>query len=399
VPLDLPDDRARLAPGDRVMLVVADQEEEADLAMTVAHERGLKCLVALGGGGALTFAQEHPLDGVLLLGGVGVLRQLKHHPRTRHLPVWVLGDPSSRQSALTAGAAGFGERPVGREALGEAFECIQEIGERSTKRLLVVEDDEVARNGIVELVGGEDVEVTGVGSAAEALAALEDGRFDAMVLDLKLPDSSGFELLEKLRDDERHGTLPVIVHTGKPLTRKEETRLKRFAGAIVVKDAGSPERLLDETALYLHRPPAALSAEHRRMLESLHQADAVLQGRKVLIVDDDVRNVFALTSVLEARGMKVLYAENGREGLEILNANPDVDLVLADVMMPEMDGYEMTREIRDQSRFSDLPIISLTAKAMQGDRDRSIASGASDYVTKPVDADQLLSLMRVWLYR
>jgi CheY-like chemotaxis protein len=220
-----------------------------------------------------------------------------------------------------------------------------------------------------------------------------------MVLDLKLPDGSGFDVLEKLKGDERHRELPVIIHTGKALTRKEETRLKRYAGAIIVKDAASPERLLDETSLYLHRPPSSLTPEHRRMLDQLHQADAVLQGRKILIVDDDVRNVFALTSVLEARGMTVLFAENGREGLEMLDANPDVDLVLMDVMMPEMDGYEAMRAIRARQRFEDLPVIALTAKAMQGDRERSIASGASDYVTKPVDPDQLLSLMRVWLYR
>jgi len=219
------------------------------------------------------------------------------------------------------------------------------------------------------------------------------------VLDLKLPDGDGFELLEKLQADERFREIPVIVHTGKALTRKEETRLKRYAGAIVVKDAASPERLLDETALHLHRPPSALKPEHRRILDQLHHADAVLQGRKVLIVDDDVRNVFALTSVLEARGMTVLFGENGREGLEILEANPDVDLVVMDVMMPEMDGYDAMRAVRARARFEDLPIIALTAKAMQGDRERSIASGASDYVTKPVDPDQLLSLMRVWLYR
>jgi CheY-like chemotaxis protein len=220
-----------------------------------------------------------------------------------------------------------------------------------------------------------------------------------MVLDLKLPDGSGFELLEKLKVDERHRDLPVIIHTGKALTRKEETRLKKYAGAIVVKDAASPERLLDETALFLHRAPSALTPEHRRMLDQLHQADAVLQGRKILIVDDDVRNVFALTSVLEGRGMEVLFAENGREGIETLEANPEVDLVVMDVMMPEMDGYEAMRAIRARPRFEDIPIIALTAKAMQGDREKSIASGASDYVTKPVDPDQLLSLMRVWLYR
>jgi CheY-like chemotaxis protein len=248
-------------------------------------------------------------------------------------------------------------------------------------------------------VGGEDVEVVGAGTSADALAELEKGPIDCIVLDLKLPDGSGFELLEKLKDDERFCEVPVIIHTGKALTRKEETRLKRYAGAIIVKDAASPERLLDETALYLHRPPSVLSPEHRRMLDQLHQADAVLQGRKVLIVDDDVRNVFALTSVLEARGMTVLFAENGREGIETLEANPDVDLVLMDVMMPEMDGYEAMRSIRARPRFEDLPVIALTAKAMQGDRERSIASGASDYVTKPVDPDQLLSLMRVWLYR
>jgi CheY-like chemotaxis protein len=206
-------------------------------------------------------------------------------------------------------------------------------------------------------------------------------------------------VLEKLKGDERHRELPVIIHTGKALTRKDETRLKRYAGAIVVKDAASPERLLDETAMFLHRPPTALTPEHRRMLDQLHQADAVLQSRKVLIIDDDVRNVFALTSVLEGRGMSVLFAENGREGLETLEANPDVDIVLMDVMMPEMDGYEAMRSIRARPQFEDLPVIALTAKAMQGDRERSIASGASDYVTKPVDPDQLLSLMRVWLYR
>jgi CheY-like chemotaxis protein len=210
---------------------------------------------------------------------------------------------------------------------------------------------------------------------------------------------TGFALLDHLKADERHRDVPVIIHTGKQLTRREETRLRRYADSIIVKDAASPERLLDETALFLHRPPGALPTESRRMLEQLHSADAVLQGKRVLIADDDVRNVFALTSALEARGMLVRFAENGREAIESLEADPNVDLVLMDVMMPEMDGHETTRALRADERFTDLPIIALTAKAMKGDREKSIAAGASDYITKPVDIEQLISLMRVWLYR
>jgi CheY-like chemotaxis protein len=220
-----------------------------------------------------------------------------------------------------------------------------------------------------------------------------------MVLDLKLPDMTGFDLLEQLKQDERHSSTPVIVYTGKELTRGEETKLKRFSDAIVVKDASSPERLLDETSLFLHRVERKLPQEKRRMLEQLHSADEVLRGKKILIVDDDVRNVFALASVLEASGMDVIYAENGKDGLDCLDTNADVDLVLMDIMMPEMDGYETIRAIRSREELNQLPVISLTAKAMRGDREKSIASGASDYITKPVDTDQLLSLMRVWLYK
>jgi hypothetical protein len=220
-----------------------------------------------------------------------------------------------------------------------------------------------------------------------------------MVLDLKLPKMSGFALLEKVKTDERWRQLPVIVYTGRDLTRREETRLKKYAETIIVKDVRSPERLLDETALFLHRVEAKLPPEKRRMLEQLHSTDAVLQGRKVLVADDDVRNVFALASVLERQGIEVLFAENGQEAVAALEANPDVDLVLMDIMMPELDGYQATQRIRSDPRFAKLPIISLTAKAMKGDREKSIESGASDYITKPVDTDQLLSLMRVWLYQ
>ena len=267
------------------------------------------------------------------------------------------------------------------------------------RSLLVVEDDDDQRNALVELVGGGgDVEVTAVGSSDAALEALAERQFDCMVLDLKLPETSGFKLLERLKKDERHSRLPVIVYTGQDLTRREETRLKKYAETIIVKDARSPERLLDETSLFLHRIEARLPQGKRRMLEQLHSTEGVFKGKKVLIVDDDLRNVFALTSVLEANGMDVIFAENGKDGIETLRANPDVDLVLMDIMMPEMDGYQTMEAVRQLAEFKQLPIISLTAKAMKGDREKSIASGASDYITKPVDTDQLLSLMRVWLY-
>jgi len=256
------------------------------------------------------------------------------------------------------------------------------------------------RDSVIQLIGAdEDVAITGASSSEEALAALEEQRFDCMVLDLKLPKMTGFALLEKVKADERWRALPVIIYTGKDLTRREEIRLKKYAETIIVKDVRSPERLLDETALFLHRVEARMPAEKRRMIEQLHTADAVFHGKRVLVVDDDVRNVFALTSALESRGIEVHFAENGRDGIHVLHQHPDVDLVLMDIMMPDMDGYETTREIRQDDQFKRLPIIALTAKAMKGDRERCIAAGASDYIAKPVDVDQLLSLMRVWLYR
>jgi CheY-like chemotaxis protein len=253
----------------------------------------------------------------------------------------------------------------------------------------------------VELIGGDgDVEITAVASSEEALEALDsEPQYDCMVLDLKLPKMSGFALLEKVKEDERFRGLPVIVYTGRDLTRREETRLQKYAETIIVKDVRSPERLLDETALFLHRVQSKLPAEKRRILEQLHSADDVFKDKKVLIVDDDVRNVFALASVLERHGMHVRFAENGNEALAVLEEDPSIDLVLMDIMMPELDGYQTMQLIRQQERFTKLPIISLTAKAMKGDREKSIASGASDYITKPVDTDQLLSLLRVWLYR
>ncbi|MDX6680059.1 MAG: hypothetical protein QOG94_98, partial [Solirubrobacteraceae bacterium] len=402
------DDRALLMDGDRVALVIDDDPDSASRALEQARAQGFRALLAPRGNVGLSLAHELGPDVILLsvpvrgsqgTSGAGVLDQLKHNPRTRHVPVHVVGDAGDRHSSLSAGAAGFLERPAGDDALAATFAAAGEFLDRPVRRLLIVEDDEVERSSVAELVaGGDDVEATGVGSSEEALAALAAQRFDCIVLDLKLPKMTGFALLDHLKEDERHRDVPVIIHTGRQLTRRDETKLRRYADSIIVKDAGSPERLLSETALFLHRPSSALPPDSRRMLEHLEAADAVLQGKRVLIADDDVRNVFALTSALEARGMVVRFAENGREALESLDADPGVDLVLMDVMMPEMDGHDATRALREDARFADLPVIALTAKAMKGDREKSIAAGASDYITKPVDIEQLISLMRVWLY-
>jgi CheY-like chemotaxis protein/signal transduction histidine kinase/HAMP domain-containing protein len=406
LPSEVTDDRDQLGDGDRVVLVVEDDAEFARTVQEVARERGFKTLVALRGDTGLALAHEYKPDAIVLdlklpvIDGAVLLDRLKHHPATRHIPVHIVSAGDGHQQALRAGAVAFLEKPVEREGLESAFASIAAFIDRGVRNLLVVEDDEDQRKAIVELVGvGDDVNVVAVGSTDEALAALEATRFDCMVLDLKLPGKGGFSLLERVKKSEEHRGVPVIIYTGKDLTRQEETRLKKYAETIIVKDVRSPERLLDETALFLHRVESRLPPERRRVLEQLHSADAVFQGRKILIVDDDVRNVFALVSVLESHGMDVVYGENGREGLAKLEEHPDVDLVLMDVMMPELDGYETTRAVREQDRFKKLPIIALTAKAMKGDREKSIEAGASDYITKPVDTDQLLSLMRVWLYQ
>jgi CheY-like chemotaxis protein/signal transduction histidine kinase/HAMP domain-containing protein len=406
LPSGVPDDRDDVEQGDRVVLVIEDDADFARTVLDTARERGFKGIVALRGDSGLALAREFGPDAIVLdmelpvMDGWTVLDHLKHHPATRHIPVHIVsaGD-GGRTNALRAGAVGYLEKPLAKEGLDTMLAEIASFIDRDVRRLLVVEDDDDQRNSIVELVGsGDDVDVTAVGSAEAAIEALHNQEFDCMVLDLKLPETTGFKLLEQLKKDERFATLPVIVYTGKELTRREETRLKKYAETIIVKDARSPERLLDETSLFLHRVEARLPQAKRRMLEQLHSTKGIFNGKKVLIVDDDVRNVFALASVLEANGMEVVFAENGKDGIETLRANPDVDLVLMDIMMPEMDGYETMQAVRQMPEFRQLPIISLTAKAMKGDREKSITSGASDYITKPVDTDQLLSLMRVWLY-
>jgi CheY-like chemotaxis protein/HAMP domain-containing protein len=404
-PAVVPDDRDAVLAGDRVVLIVEDDPDFAAIVLDTAREQGFKGVVAGRGDTALALAREHRPDAIVLdlalpvVDGRQVLEQLKRHPETRHIPVHVVSGADGRRDALRTGAVAYVQKPASKELLEQTFGSITSFIERPVRRLLVVDDDEAQRDAIAELVGGGDVEIEGAGSAEEALRALEERGADCVVLDLKLPGRDGFQLLERVKQDERWHDLPIVIYTGKELTKREETRLRRYADSIVVKDVRSPERLLAETSLFLHRVEAQLPREKRRLLEQLHGAEAVFQGKRVLIVDDDVRNVFALTSILEGYGTEVRFAENGREALEALREDPEVDLVLMDIMMPELDGYETTRAIRAQPQLERLPVIALTAKAMKGDREKAVAAGASDYIAKPVDTDQLLSLLRVWLYR
>jgi CheY-like chemotaxis protein/HAMP domain-containing protein len=402
------DDRGAIDAGDRVLLIVEDDETFAGILLDLARERGFRGVLATGGQEALRTARSLKPDAITLdlglpdMDGWVLLDRLKHDPDTRHIPVHIISAMGEEHRGRESGAVTVLTKPVEREALVESLTDIQEFLERRVRRLLVVEDDEVQREAIVELVGDDDVEITAVGSGEEALEALEalgDQTFDCMVIDLRLPGMSGMDLIRSVKDDEALSRLPIIVYTGKELSSEEQMGLHRAAETVIVKDVRSPERLLDETALFLHRVEADLPERKRKMLRSLAHGDPALEGKKVLVVDDDMRNIFAITAVLEQHQMEVVYAENGRLALEKLEAEDGIDVVLMDIMMPEMDGYEAMRKIRKHPEHAKLPVIALTAKAMKGDREKCIQAGASDYVTKPVDPEQLLSLLRVWLYR
>jgi CheY-like chemotaxis protein len=328
-----------------------------------------------------------------------VLNHLKQDPAMRHIPVQMLTLDEDRQHGLSRGAFAFVQKPTTPDELNTAFSRIKEYAAPHLKRLLVVEDNPGEQLSIRELLGHNDIQVVIAATGEEALAAIAEQPFDCMVLDLRLPDMSGFDVLERLRDTPSLGDLPVVVFTGKDLSPEEDARLHTLARSVVVKGVESPERLLDETALFLHRVVADLPLEKQQMLDRLHRSDDALLGKKVLVVDDDVRNIFALSSVLERRGMTVLTAGTGREAIEILSSTSDVAIVLMDIMMPEMDGYETMQVIRQNSAFRRLPIIALTAKAMKGDREKCLEAGASEYLAKPVNTEQLLSALRMWLHR
>jgi CheY-like chemotaxis protein len=398
------DDRGLIAPGDPSVLIVEDDERFAKVVLEFAREKNFKAIVTHHGDSALSLARDYLPSAIILdldlpdIDGFTVLDRLKRDPSTRHIPVHVMSSLRERERALRQGAISYISKPVGREALQEEFTRIQKFLLGGKRSLLVVDDDKAQRDSIVTLIGDADIHIVAVETGQQALDALKStSHFDCMVLDLTLPDISGFELLDTIGKDQNLRDLPIVIYTAKELSRKEVTKLKRYAKTIVIKDARSPERLLDETALFLHRSHASLPELQRRMLEEIHAADGGLAGRKVLIVDDDLRNIFALSSLLERQQMQVSFAENGRDGIELLRQDPAIEIVLMDIMMPEMDGYDTMRAIRKIAQFKSLPIITLTAKAMKGDRDKCIAAGASDYITKPVDVAQLLSLMRVWL--
>ncbi|MEH2222967.1 HAMP domain-containing protein [Nostoc sp.] len=404
-PALLNDDRTTIERGDRVLLIVEDDVNFARILLDMAQQQGFKVIAAQTGSTGLMLAQQFQPSAILLdirlpeMDGWTVLDRLKHDPNTRHIPVHIMTVEEGRQRGLQLGAIAYLQKPLTSETISEALTKIKGFVERQVKNLLVVEDDDTQRLSIVELIGNSDVSTTAVADGATALEAIRTQHFDCLVLDLGLPDMTGFELIEQIKLLPNGKALPIIVYTGREISKAQETELRRIAETIIIKDVRSPERLLDETALFLHRVQANLPEPKRQILEQLHSQDYLLTGKTALIVDDDMRNIFALTSMLERYQIQVLYAENGREGITLLENTPDIDVVLMDVMMPEMDGYETTRTIRQNERFKSLPIIALTAKAMQGDREKCIEAGASDYITKPVDTEQLLSLLRVWLYR
>jgi CheY-like chemotaxis protein/signal transduction histidine kinase/HAMP domain-containing protein len=401
----LMDDRDTINEGDRVLLIVEDDVKFARILLEMTRQYDFKGIVAHNGTTGLALAETYQPAAIILdirlpgMDGWTVLDRLKHNPKTRHIPVHVMTVEDGRQRSLQQGAIAYLQKPISSELLHQALTKIKGFVERRVKNLLIVEDDENQRQSIIELVGNSDVATTAVSTGSEALEAVRSHDYDCVVLDLGLPDMDGFELIEQIKQSPNGEALPIIVYTGREITKAQETQLRRMAETIIVKDVRSPERLFDETALFLHRVHANLPAPKRQILEQLQNSDPLLAGKKVLIIDDDVRNIFALTSVLERYQMQVIYAENGSDGIEILHNNPDTNIILMDVMMPEMDGYETTHRIRCNPQFASLPIIALTAKAMQGDREKCIEAGASDYITKPVDTEQLLSLLRVWLYR
>jgi CheY-like chemotaxis protein len=402
---EIADDRLELAPGEPSLLVVEDDPRYATVLRDHARSQGFKVLVANRGSEALRLVREYKPSAISLdiflpdMLGWTVLARLKQDSTTRHIPVQVVTIEEERHHSIERGAFSYLAKPATTETISAALDRIKQYTLPRVKKLLVVEDDAVERMSIEKLIRHDDVEITTVGSGEEAMAALAAEPFDCVVLDLRLPDMTGFDLLDRIQGVPQLHELPIVVFTGKDLSVAESDRLKKVAKSVVIKGVESPERLLDETALFLHRVVAELPPAKRRMVQRLHESDEALREKRVLVVDDDVRNIFALSSVLERHGMDVITAGTGQEAIEKVAGDSDIDLVLMDIMMPGMDGYDTMRAIRSDPESRALPIVALTAKAMKGDREKCLEAGASDYLAKPVVTDQLLGVLRQWLHR
>ena len=404
------DDRNMLSEGKQLLLIIEDDEAFASIICDLSREMGFQCIVVGTAQEAVMAAREFKPNAIILdiglpdQSGLTVLDQLKHDDKTRHIPIHVVSGADQGQTALALGAIGFLGKPARREQLAEVLGGLQAKLASRMRRVLIVEDDDVQRDAVSQLLKSQDVETVGVGTAAECLERLRGETFDCMVLDLSLPDASGFSLLEGLSGSGERAFPPVIVYTGRELTADEEQRLRRYSNSIIIKGAKSPERLLDEVSLFLHQVVAELPPEQRKMIAKARHRDAALEGRRILIVEDDVRNVYSLTSLLEPRGVVTQIARNGQEAIDALDASGSdasktIDLVLMDVMMPVMDGLTAARALRSDPRWGDLPIVMLTAKAMPDDQQNCLDAGANDYMAKPIDVDKLLSLVRVWMPR
>jgi len=402
--VSIPDDRFGILASDKAILIVEDDRDLAQWLLNEAHEVGFKAIVTPQGRTAAALVHEYAPIAITLdlqlrdIEGSKLLERFKADLKIRHVPVIALSAPSRMpQNAFKYGAIAVLEKPVGSSAIRTMFDRVVAMAAAKTKKLLVIEDDKAMRTALCELVGGKTIEVSEAGTAAEGLAALRKQEFGCVIVDLMLPDMSGFKLMEQIRAE--YYQMPMIVYTGKELSRKEQEQLNRLAQTVIVKDVHSPERLFDETALWLHQDASTLPADKRDLLQRLHDPNAIFAGKKILIVDDDIRNIFAMTSLLERYKINVTSAETGKAGIEALQKTSDIDLVLMDIMLPEMDGYDTMRAIRQRYSFHELPIVALTAKAMKGDREKCIEAGASDYIAKPIETEELLSLLRNWLQR
>jgi hypothetical protein len=399
------DDREDLKDGDLILMIVEDDALYARILVDLARDTGFKVLIATRGAEAISLARQFRPSAVSLdiflpdMLGWTVLNQLKLDPATRHIPVQIISLDEDRQHGLSRGAFSYLVKPVTNDDLGVALSRIKAYVTPRRRQLLIVEDNAAERVSIAELLAHEDINIFTAGTGAEALEWLREKRFDCVVVDLHLRDMPGIDVLEEIAHEDLILDLPVVVFTGKEVSTEQEARLHKLARSLVVKAVESTERLLDETSLFLHRVVADMPPERQQILERLHRSDENLVDRQVLIVDDDVRNIFALSSVLERRGMKVLTASTGREAIETMEATPDLAIVLMDIMMPEMDGYQTMRVIRQNPSWGRLPIVALTAKAMKGDREKCLEAGATDYLAKPVNTEQLLSTLRLWLHR